>query len=759
MRDLIRPETSPRVGGRLAGLLFVASGVISAATLPLPQPAGVDPVVILALSGLAVAVGGVAFFMPWHRLHPRANLALLPVAFALVAAGNHYGNAQPYTYSIFFVVAFVWMGLTQPRWTSLWFLPLATAAFVTPIVLDPTRFDAGLTASALVMPICAFVAEAIAWVGARDRRSREQVSALARVATALGPHLDLDSLCSTLTREMRVALQAEQSAFLRFHAGVVDRVYASGFGDPPPAELSALEGAVYGEWPRMDELARGDPVVVEDTSRDDQPLASSRRSGVRSYLAVPVMVGEQIAGILACSERTRSRRYDAHDVTLAKALASHASAALRNALLYEQTLEASRSDPLTGLGNRRAFHERLEQEIERASRHERPLGLIVLDVDHLKYVNDAGGHVAGDRLLYRLAALLQNCSRSEDGVFRLGGDEFAIVLPETTARGAAVAAERVRRRVERGRMCAEGDQHVTVSLGASAFPEHGINPDELFERADTALYEVKWSGRNAVATATTKETAGPGIRFGVDVRSVIQRRALVPLYQPILELCTERVVGYETFCRLDPAVGSLPTATLFRAAASLGLAGALDRSCRHTVLGGIDTWSDDRLLFLNVSPAAIEDDDFDVCELVGSVKEAGLDPRNVVIEVTEQDRTAASPTLVWNLQACRDASLELALDDFGYAPGDIDLLATVPFRYVKIDVAPTNGGEPPDVRKKRLRSFFLVAADAGARAVAEGVETTHDLGIVRDVGFEWAQGHHFRPPSPTLASPARPVKA
>lgn len=749
------PQSSPRVGGRLAGVLFVCSGALSAATLPLPQPDGIDRDVVLMLSGLAVLMGGIAFLTPWQRLHPRASLVLLPIAFALVAAGNLYGNAQPYTYSIFFIVAFVWLGLAQPRWTSLWFLPLATAAFVTPIVLKPTPIDVGLSAVALVMPVCVFVAESIAWVVARDRRSREQVSALARVATALGPHLNLEAVCDTLAGETRIALRAEVAAFLRFHNGVVDGVYASGFGGDLLPGLAQLKGAAHAEWPRMEELTRGDPVAVENIRHEHQPLRGMRRAGIRSYLAVPVMVGDCLGGILATAERTRPRRYNAHDVKLATALASHASAALQNALLYERTLEASRCDPLTGLGNRRAFHERLEEEVERAHRYERSLSLIVLDVDRLKYVNDASGHLAGDRLLERLASLLGYCSRREDGVFRIGGDEFAIVLPETTSRGATVAAERIRRRVERGRLSVEGDLHLTVSIGVSSFPQHGIIPDELFERADTALYEVKWSGRNAVATATSREVAGPGVRFGVNVRSVIEQCALVALYQPVLDLRSDAVIGYETFCRLNPAYGDTATATLFRAAASLGLAESLDRCCRQTVLAGARDLTEGHHLFLNVSPAALDSEDFDIDELLASIANVGLSTCQVVIEVTEQERTAASPLFVRNLEACRTAGLALALDDFGYGPADLDLFATVHFDYVKIDIAPVNGGEADEVRRRRLHSLLLIAADAGARAIAESVETEEELEVTRELGFEAAQGYLFKAPSPALWTPAR----
>src|SRR5439155_8334000 len=126
---------------------------LSAATLPLLRSPGVDHAVALVLSLVAIAVGAVTYLLPWHRWHPRATLALVPIALAFISAGNYYGSAQPYAYSLFFVVAFVWVGLTQPRWTSLVLIVPAAAAYATPLLLHPSRIAGGATAVLLVVPV------------------------------------------------------------------------------------------------------------------------------------------------------------------------------------------------------------------------------------------------------------------------------------------------------------------------------------------------------------------------------------------------------------------------------------------------------------------------------------------------------------------------------------------------------------------------------------------------------------------------------
>lgn len=738
---------SPRVVGRLAGLLFVASGALTAVTVLLPLPPGTDPLAVLTVCFGAVACGGAAFLLPWNRWPRRATLVLLPLAFVLIAAGNYFSGDQPYTYSAFFIVAFVWVGLAHDRWTSVWFIPPAAVAYAIPIVMLPGPRGVALSSIPVVMVVCAFVAEIIAWMSARDHRSRAQANALARVAAALGPHLDAEAVAAALAEEMRIALGAEGASFTLIRDGKLHRIYTAVDDSELRAQLESLEGQDIPPDSGLDRLREG-PLVVNDVRTAEGPILHPDRFGIKSYMAVPVMVEDELAAILSCGERRRPRRYTNLDITIATAMVNQASAALQNALLYEKALDASRRDPLTSLENRRAFHIRLDNEIARARRHVRPLSLIVLDVDRLKRVNDEHGHLAGDRVLDRVGGLLRENSRVEDGVFRIGGDEFALVLPETFLDGANVVAERIRRSVARGRAGSDGDGPVTVSVGVSAFPSHGVNPDELFERADTALLEVKRSGRNAVATATEHGTGTPGVRFGVDVRSVITDGRLAAYYQPIFRLANRTVLGYEGLCRLDPAYGSAPTATLFRAAASLGLTQSLDRLCRQAALEGArDLWPG-HLLFVNTSPAALEVDDFDVGDMLQTVARVGLEPSNIVIEVTEQERTR-SPRLMRNLEACREAGMGTSLDDFAAALTDMELVAATHFDYVKVDTSLVHG-EGGDVRKKLFRGLMDMVQDTGAHAVAEGVETLQDLEYVWDLGFYAAQGFFLSDPERQL---------
>ena len=751
-------ELGRKGAARIAAYLFIASGALSLVALPLPQLPGINRPMVVVLSGAAVLAGLITYVLPWDRWPRQASLFLLPIAFLIIGLGNYFGSARSYSYSVFFVVAFAWIGLAHPRWTSLWFAPPAAIAYVAPILSRSPAAGADAAAGALVIPVCIVVAEIIAWVVDGERRTRRSAQALARISRSIGRHLSVRALSQSLVDEARVALNSQHAVLYQIdpETKTLAAVYAAGVEQRFVDEMRRLVGVSYEGFARLDVLITGQAVVVEDTSQLPEDDDLRIRYSVKSHILIPVMAQGDLVGLLWCCESSKKRHYTADEIELADAIAGQMGATFQNARLYELTLEAARQDSLTNLGNRRAFHERLESEVERARRHRRTLSLVLLDTDTLKDVNDGWGHLAGDRVLGRLAALLDRQRRTEDGAYRIGGDEFALILPETPSPGASILAERLRRRIQRERLGVGEDLNLTVSVGVSSFPENAVNADELFERADTALYEVKRSGGNAVAIAGPRD-AGPGMKYGVDIRKVIDEGQVVAVYQPIFDLRSGDVMAYEAFCHLDPALGPTPTPSLFRAAGTLGLVAALDRRCRTVALRGAANLSSNKQLFVNISPAALEAPGFDPIEIAGVVDSLGLRREQVVIEVIEQERSAASKLLSTNLKACRDVGLKVALDDFGAASADLDLLALLAFDYVKIDMSFVHGASGVETRRRLLQSLHSVATGVGAFVIAEGIESLEDLRLVTELRFQAAQGYFLRAPGPKLDETSRPL--
>lgn len=237
------------------------------------------------------------------------------------------------------------------------------------------------------------------------------------------------------------------------------------------------------------------------------PVAPPRDAEIRDYihaeiaLIAPLDLGEGMGGLLVLGPRMTQAEYDTHDLALLRALADSTAIALRNADLLDRLRAQATIDPLTGCHNRRGFDEMLAREVSRAQRHERPLSLVVLDIDHFKHINDALGHAAGDHALRRLGRTLRHAFRVSDGACRYGGEEFALILPETAKDEGLRLAERLRRVVEELGPDEEIARGFTISLGVAAFPDDAYDPADLFRAADRALYRAKAQGRNRVVAA------------------------------------------------------------------------------------------------------------------------------------------------------------------------------------------------------------------------------------------------------------------
>jgi two-component system cell cycle response regulator len=259
------------------------------------------------------------------------------------------------------------------------------------------------------------------------------------------------------------------------------------------------------------------PVLVADTSSD--PLFAEmrelweregRRIDIRSVATIPFAIDRSRAGVLFLRTDHSERPLTMEDIEFADVVIRAAVATVRRAQALETTradnrrLEAlATTDPLTRVLNRRALLERLNAEVDRARRFNGVLSLLVLDVDHFKPINDTNGHLAGDSVLRQLGGLLDDAVRKVDIVARYGGEEFVMLLPETTPDGAVMFAERLRERIAAKAFDVgiERPVYLTVSIGIASFPSpHVTTTDDLFARADEALYRAKSGGRNRVCT-------------------------------------------------------------------------------------------------------------------------------------------------------------------------------------------------------------------------------------------------------------------
>jgi diguanylate cyclase (GGDEF)-like protein len=247
-------------------------------------------------------------------------------------------------------------------------------------------------------------------------------------------------------------------------------------------------------------VASGDPVLLgnaEDDSRFKKIEGQTRT--IKSMICVPLKTPEEILGVITVTAADPDRFNLGHSAILGL-LANHIVKEIQHTRLYRLAV----TDPLTRVFNRQHLSERLPVEFERTRRYERPLSMMMVDVDNFKDVNDSYGHHIGDIALQEIARECVDISRESDLVVRYGGEEFLIVLSDTDLEGALILAERLRQSIEAESFAApQANIHLTVSIGVAQIMEHDTRPDELIQRADEALYEAKHKGKNRVETKTT----------------------------------------------------------------------------------------------------------------------------------------------------------------------------------------------------------------------------------------------------------------
>jgi diguanylate cyclase (GGDEF)-like protein len=267
--------------------------------------------------------------------------------------------------------------------------------------------------------------------------------------------------------------------------------------------LSALDPdeVVAGVLEALPQLIASDSAAVQlDDAPPDRQTATHVLACGRVAVAVPLVGRDRAVGVLEVT--VRAPLVDA-DLEILERLATAAALALQNARLHQENQRLASTDPLTGLSNYRHFHEQLGLEVQRARRMRYAVGLLMMDVDHFKLINDRHGHPAGDRALQQVAELLRNRLRRTDVIARVGGEEFAVILPGDAVDAVGVVAEQLRKAVE-ALPPIEGGRGITLSIGGSSLMPDVLDKQALIERADRALYEAKRGGRNQVRLSSSR---------------------------------------------------------------------------------------------------------------------------------------------------------------------------------------------------------------------------------------------------------------
>jgi len=421
----------------------------------------------------------------------------------------------------------------------------------------------------------------------------------------------------------------------------------------------------------------------------------------------------------------------------------------------EQLTHAARHDELTGLANRSYFQQVLEQRLTGS----RPglVGLLFIDLDHFKVVNDSLGHARGDELLRQVAKRLEGAVREGDLLARFGGDEFVVVLD---GRGgpvdAATAAERLRTAVHPAVTVDGHEFFVTVSIGWSTNHDAGMSPDEMLRDADAAMYRAKSRGRDCVEAfqVGSHKSGMQALRTVGELRRGVERDEIVPYFQPIVELQSGRIVGFEVVARwLHPDRGLLPPSEFLPFAEESGLLVSLGASMMRNSLSQMARWRAAGHSFANGSVAVnvgsrqLVDSSF-LPTVVEILDETGVDPDSVWFEITESALLADARAATSTLREIRGLGIHLSVDDFGTGYSSLTYLKRFPVEAIKIDRSFVNGLGIEDEDSTIVEAVIQLGRALGLTVVAEGVESPLQLQRLRDLDCDRGQGYLFGRPRP-----------
>lgn len=413
-------------------------------------------------------------------------------------------------------------------------------------------------------------------------------------------------------------------------------------------------------------------------------------------------------------------------------------------------------DALTGLPNRSMFHDRLEQVIKKAHRHQERAALLFLDLDFFKEVNDTLGHAMGDKLLQEAARRVRNCVRESDTVARLGGDEFTVILDEVNAASPVerVASDILRALAEPFQLGLE-QVYVSASIGITFYPEDGTEIDTLLKNADQAMYAAKAQGRNRFSyfTASMQDAAQARKRLVSDLRSAIAQRQFRAYYQPIVELRTGMIRKAEALIRWQhPERGMISPAQFIPVAEDTGMIIEIGEWMFREVAAYAARWRQKHhpafQISVNVSPVQFQRAGINHGAWLAWLERLSLPGQSVAVEITEGLLMDAHPEITAQLLRFRDSGVQVALDDFGTGYSSLAYLKKFDIDYLKIDQAFVRNLAPGSDDLALCQAIIVMAHRLGIKVIAEGVETEMQRQLLAESNCDFAQGYFFSKPLP-----------
>ncbi len=502
-------------------------------------------------------------------------------------------------------------------------------------------------------------------------------------------------------------------------------------------DLSLPDSSGFSTFSHVHSHATQIPIIVLTGSDDDELAARTMQSGAQDYLIKGTFTEDLLA---------RSIRYsiERHNLLIE----------MEKARLHEQHL--AYHDVLTSLPNRLLFYDRLEQALIHAKRYSGMLGVLFLDLDGFKQINDTKGHSHGDRLLQIVAQRLKKNVRESDTIARLGGDEFIILLKGiTTIDDVFKVGMKVLEVTPKPLLLDNESINITCSIGASIFPCDGDTTEDLIKKADFAMYKAKSLGKNTFHLYNSEVDKKNSKRQSLEnkLRHAIESDHLLLYFQPQVSLRTGEISGLEALVRWDdPELGLILPSEFIPLAEETGLILPLGEWVLKSACTQNKIWQTAgyKQLPISINLSARQFREISIVQTIhNALQEVELEPKFLKIEITETHVMQDVDYTISTLEILREMGIHVALDDFGTGYSSLNYLKRLPIDQLKIDKSFIND-IPENLHDATiLTAISTMAQTLGIKVVAEGVENESQLHFLQSIECDTIQGYYFSRPLPT----------
>jgi diguanylate cyclase (GGDEF)-like protein len=408
------------------------------------------------------------------------------------------------------------------------------------------------------------------------------------------------------------------------------------------------------------------------------------------------------------------------------------------------------TDPLTGLGNHRRFFDKVERLISDRSDDPAPFAVGIIDLDGFKPINDLFGHKAGDDILIQVAMRLKASMDGHSTVCRIGADEFAFLYPMVFSEEAV--SEKARMLIEilsAPYDVGERTARLSASVGCSLFYSGDETTDILINKAETALYHAKRSGRGKVVVYTREmeEAAKRVTRIEQALRRAVSAGEVEPHFQPIVDLSTRRTIGFETLARwIDRDLGAVSPVVFIPIAEERGIIGPMSQLLLRKATEAARNWPSDLFLAFNLSPSQLVDQNTGL-HILSILDRTGFDPRRLEIEITETGLMTDPASAEKIVEDLRRVGIRVSLDDFGTGQSSLGRLREFHFDKLKIDRAFVSSILEDRPSEHIIRAILAMCEGLGMDVVAEGIEHEAQADRLVQFGCGGGQGYLFGKPA------------